>query len=557
MRVEKIALVNLLVSGNRNYGDEGDLQILAEDMNQNGMINPVTAKPTDSEGVFDVVAGRRRVGAAKLLGWKDVDCNILEGDEINRADEIAIAENVNRLGMHPLDEAVAFKNLMAKGETIEALSKRIDRKVSEIWQRVQLLDLNDGIKEFFRDGKIDLHAAAMLKSLNAEQQQAFVDKSLKKIDISIWDVKTFISKVRHDKLYQCITGKDCAKCTKRTRYSDKALFPELDNEADLCLDHECYMENWQKFLSAEFQAVKAKNKSHEEANIIVCADDDLRKIFGKTVTVDGVEFAVVKTDYYDRPDEKPSKGAKPCFKIDMDEEYIGDAGDDDVEDEEDYENVFSCVPMYWSPLKAAEKRKSQSGTPGRQNPFIPLVRLLDLPQEEAEQTLATLTGKVDVQKDYYTLTNKVGEIERKIKHRVLERLFDIAVKKSDDEKDIDRFLNCFRDGDKDVIKKFLGSDKAPALKKLSVVRIFTALYASTLKTYRLPDFDKFTPGLKNEIAGWVGVPIPKLREMYKEELKPLMMPKPAQGKNPTAKKPAAKAKPAAKKKAPAKGKAKK
>jgi hypothetical protein len=320
------------------------------------------------------------------------------------------------------------------------------------------------------------------------------------------------------------------------------------------------MENWQKFLSAEFKAIKAKNKSHEEANIIVCANDDLRKIFGKTVTVDGVEFAVVKTDYYDRPDEKPSKGAKPCFKINMDDEY-GDADDDDVYDDKDFEDVFTCVPMYW---KDAKKKKSQNGTSERQNPLIPLVKLLDLPQEEAEQTLATLTGKVNVQKDYYTLSNKVGDFERKIKYKILERLIDIVVKKPDDEKDIDRFLDHFldRDGNKNIIKKFIGSDKTAALKKLSVARMFTALYASTLNAYRLPDFDKFTPGIKNEIAGWAGVSIPKLREMYHEELK-LLMPKPtapkketevkpAQGKKPTAekataKKPAAKANPAAKK----------
>ena len=543
------------------------IHILAEDIKQNGLINPITVKLADENGhdVFEVVAGRRRVRAVTMLGWKEIPCRVLEGDEIERADEIAGAENINRLGMHPLDEATIFKKLLENGEAIEALSKRFDRTVSAIWQRVQLLDLNDGIKEFFRNGKIDLHAAAMLKSLDADQQQAFYEKFHKSnrivdSNISIWDVKTFISKGRHDKLYKCITGKECAKCARRTFYSNKALFPELDNEADLCLDHECYMENWRRFLSAEFKAIKAKNKSHEDANIIVCANDDLRKIFGKTVTVDGIEFAVVKTDYYDRPDEKPSKGAKPCFKIDMSDEYTGDA-DDDFYDDKDFEDVFTCVPMYW---KEAEKKKSKDGTSERQNPLIPLVKLLDLPQEEAEQTLAALTGKVNVQKDYYTLTNKVGEFERKIKYKILERLIDIVVKKPDDEKDIDRFLDHFldRDGNKNIIKKFIGSDKTTALKKLSVARMFTALYASTLNPYRLPDFEKFAPRLKNGIAEWVGVSIPKLREMYQEELK-LLMPKPsapkketeakpAQGKKPTAKKatakkPVAKAKPAAKK----------
>jgi ParB family chromosome partitioning protein len=225
MREEKIELAGLRFSSNRAYGGEGDIQILAEDIKLNGLINPVTVKAATEEAgagqmvtVYEVIAGRRRVQAVTLLGWKDIPSRILEGDEIDRADEITGSENINRLAMHPLDEAVIFKKLLETGETIKAMAKRLDRTASAIWQRIQLLDLNESIKTLFRNGNLSLHSAAMLKSLSNESQKEFSkqfkkDQAVKSGDmINDYRIRQFISSLGHDRLFAFLKDKQCAGC---------------------------------------------------------------------------------------------------------------------------------------------------------------------------------------------------------------------------------------------------------------------------------------------------------------------------------------------------------
>ncbi|MCL2233224.1 MAG: hypothetical protein FWB99_09125, partial [Treponema sp.] len=101
------------------------------------------------------------------------------------------------------------------GEPIESLAKRYDRSKSAIWQRIQLLDLNDGIKEMFKEGILSLHATAMLKSLTAEQQELFYSQFSTLQEIDEYDVQGFLAAIHHDKLYKCIAGKECLTCKKR------------------------------------------------------------------------------------------------------------------------------------------------------------------------------------------------------------------------------------------------------------------------------------------------------------------------------------------------------
>ncbi len=71
MNIENIALKDLRFSSNRAYGGEGEIEILAEDIKRNGLINPITVKVYEEDVpgniVYEVVAGRRRTQAVTLL----------------------------------------------------------------------------------------------------------------------------------------------------------------------------------------------------------------------------------------------------------------------------------------------------------------------------------------------------------------------------------------------------------------------------------------------------------------------------------------------------------
>jgi len=519
MKKAVIKLSDLIVTSNRTTGGEGDINLLAENIKQVGLINDISVKPSDKEGKFEVIAGRRRYRAVRLLKWETVPCNILEGEEIERAEEIAAAENINRLAMHPLDEAVIFKKLLENGSTLEALAKQYDRKVSEIWQRIQLLELSDDIKSMFRGGFLSLQSAALLNILDNEGQELFVKKfessfsEHKRFEESAIDgplqdysVESFIAGLNNDILYKFIRDKQCINCKTRTYFEDKTLFPELSYiENDTCLNHECYLQKWNKLLSAGIKAVKKENATHETAATLIFTDGDFKKILGKSIKIDGADYSVI-IDTFDIRTDKPTKGAQPCIYV-----------------------VFRQTKLVFtaSYLKAKDKPKagSASTAPDKGCKVTKVVNLLNLPKDE--ETAAVKALKEQKNFNFYAF-------EQSIQKKVYWQLMEEVKNNSPDIKDIELYLKdadfCFMYIKEKEIFEFLTGNKyneknVAELAKLPKENIFKLLYALKSDYQDLPNPSYFDNDYKdNSFMEWVGISKDRLLKLYQEELK-LLLPK--------------------------------
>jgi ParB family chromosome partitioning protein len=394
MKEEKLELAGLRFSSNRAYGGEGDIQILAEDIKRNGLINPITVKPFPEEAVagqtaYEVIAGRRRVQAVTLLGWKDIPSRILEGDEIDRAGEIAGSENINRMAMHPLDEAAVFFKLIESGRPIEELAKQYDRSVSAIWQRIQLLGLSDDIKTLFRNDNLSLYAAAMLKSLDEKGQEAFYNKFKDSYyvkenkEIPIQEIRSFLSSRLNNKLFRFIVTKECGGCLKRTFYDDKGLFPELNGADDSCLDNDCYLKRWNTLIAAKIKNFKKASPTHA-GSVILAVDSVLKKWLGKSPIFDGTSYEV-RSAGYNETTKEPGKNDMPCIRIQL-----------------NWHDELELSAQYWKHQTASSNNQRQvSG-------FESIVKLLDLPKTETASAIQAFEGNRD-KLDQYDLNRKVRE----------------------------------------------------------------------------------------------------------------------------------------------------
>jgi ParB/RepB/Spo0J family partition protein len=112
---------------------------------------------------YQVSAGGRRLAALKLLlkrkaitGDFEVPCQIVPADI---AEEASLAENVQRVAMHPLDEVEAFGRLSAEGQTEDAIAARFGASVRHVRQRLALSALSPVLKSAFRKGELGLEAA--------------------------------------------------------------------------------------------------------------------------------------------------------------------------------------------------------------------------------------------------------------------------------------------------------------------------------------------------------------------------------------------------------------
>jgi ParB/RepB/Spo0J family partition protein len=506
MRVENIKLSDLRFKSNRDYGGEGDIKILAEDIDKIGLINAITVKELQTEKAFEVIAGRRRVAAFKYLGRNEIPSCILEGDEVNHADEIAGSENINRLAMHPLDEATVFKKLLENGQTIEELAKRYDRKPSGIWQRIQLLELNDDIKTLFRNGNLSLHSAAMLKSLSDEAQKAFYKQFKSKgevkrgEEISDWSVNNFISQLDYDILYSFLKDKQCAECKTRTFYGDKTLFPELDDASDSCLNHECYAEKCKTAIAGRIKNLKEKHKSHAAASLIVIRhSDEIAKIMGAKAAIDGVDLKVIPWHWNTEANAK-SKGAQPCFVI-----CLSSSGKLEID------------AGYWKEAEEISSGHTESPASKRRG-FTPIVNMLDLPKAEAEETLNALGERKRL------TANGLGG---NVRDSVFWRIMEIKKQEFDDPKKVDhvskeaflkKHFNYLHGNGKKVFEMFVGKMPIPDIAKLPSEKVFQLLAAMEWSEYELVDPVDFEKGKPSDILKWAGIPHEKLRQLYKEEI---------------------------------------
>jgi ParB/RepB/Spo0J family partition protein len=114
-------------------------------------------------GKYQVSAGGRRLAALKLLlkrkaitGDFEVPCQVVPAD---LAEEASLAENVQRVAMHPLDEVEAFGRLASEGQTEDAIAARFGASVRHVRQRLALSALSPTLKDAFRKGELGLDAA--------------------------------------------------------------------------------------------------------------------------------------------------------------------------------------------------------------------------------------------------------------------------------------------------------------------------------------------------------------------------------------------------------------
>lgn len=297
--LKRILVNKILPSDDRSEGGLGDIKKLAQSIKMLGLINPITLREIqDGEYRYVVVAGRRRLAAVKLLKQEEVEAVIYGEDEEIPDEEIALAENINRLDLHPLDEGAKYKALIASGKNIEDLSKTYDRSQAHIYQRMKLCDLSEELKVVFRAGGITITQAAKIASVPSKVQQQIFEKVKDcdtKYTAASWWITDEINKAIKSRLF--FDCEKCKTCTKRTWYSNNNLFPELNREEDYCLDSECYKK---EIKTAAIEDIKEFFKHYSDAKkvLIYFSNNEVKKILREIKKVGKCEVEVLNEDGY-------------------------------------------------------------------------------------------------------------------------------------------------------------------------------------------------------------------------------------------------------------------
>jgi len=146
----------------RRAFDEEALLALAESIRSRGLLQPVLVRPL-AGGEFELVAGERRLRAAKLAGLESIPAVIREAEDWERLD-LALAENMARVDLNPIEEARACAMLVEDlGITKGEVGRRVGKSRVAVSNLIRLLELPDDVLELIEGGALsEGHGRAIL-----------------------------------------------------------------------------------------------------------------------------------------------------------------------------------------------------------------------------------------------------------------------------------------------------------------------------------------------------------------------------------------------------------
>ena len=207
----------------RTEFSDTDIAALAESIAQNGILQPLSVRRSGER--FELIAGERRLRAAKMCGFTVVPCIVHEISERHSA-ILALVENIQRQDLSFFDEAVAIEKLITYyGMTQEDAASKLGKAQSTIANKLRLLRLSEDERELItRFNLTERHARALLKLGSASERLIILETI----------VKNNLNVERTERLIEDFIGKERVKASYKKRskvFQNVKLFVNTINRA--------------------------------------------------------------------------------------------------------------------------------------------------------------------------------------------------------------------------------------------------------------------------------------------------------------------------------------
>lgn len=157
----------------RKRYDQASLEQLAETIRARGVLNPVIVREVE-DNVFELAAGHRRCRAAKLAGLTHVPAQVKQLTD-EQFLEILHLDNLQREDIDPLDEALGYHELVARGYDAHAIAEKIGKSTSYVVKRLTLTALSPAAREAVARGFVPVSHALELAKLQPADQNMLLD----------------------------------------------------------------------------------------------------------------------------------------------------------------------------------------------------------------------------------------------------------------------------------------------------------------------------------------------------------------------------------------------
>ena len=170
--------------------DQTKLEELANSIREVGIFTPLIVRKSISG--YELLAGERRLRAAKLAKLNEVPCIIKDFDDKSMM-EISILENIQREDLSPIEEAKAYLQLQEKMQyTQDMVARRVGKSRAYITNALRLLKLPEKVQDLVQKGKISNGHARALITIDDEDKILSISKKIVDEGLSVRDVEQMV-----------------------------------------------------------------------------------------------------------------------------------------------------------------------------------------------------------------------------------------------------------------------------------------------------------------------------------------------------------------------------
>ena len=225
----------------KTFNDES-LQELAESIKEHGIVQPIIVKKSIKG--YELIAGERRTKASRLAGLKTIPAIIKDFDDTEMM-EIALVENIQREDLNPIDEAMAYDNIIKLSKmTQEEFAKKFGKSRSHVTNMLGLLKLPEKTKVLIGNGKISMGHARCLSKLSDVDKIYELSEKIINENISVRELENIINQSNLPKVNKIVRKENTKyyslfenimrdKIGTKVKISNKKIEIPFDSEKDL------------------------------------------------------------------------------------------------------------------------------------------------------------------------------------------------------------------------------------------------------------------------------------------------------------------------------------
>lgn len=176
----------------RKHFSHAELEDLVRSIRVHGIMQPLVVTFID-EGKYELIAGERRLRAATIAELETVPVIVREATDQEKL-ELALIENIQRQELNPIEEAIAYRQLIDDfGLTQQEVADQVGKSRPAVANTVRLLDLPQEIQQALMDGVLTAGKARALLSLRDEVDQLAMFAELTGQKANVRDVERMVS----------------------------------------------------------------------------------------------------------------------------------------------------------------------------------------------------------------------------------------------------------------------------------------------------------------------------------------------------------------------------